>query len=192
MSKTISTLALGLAVLSVFVFSVFADSSADEPSTKTVLYRGRDIQLRHPENWSAVENGDFIYIAPADGFLDGSLVYGIMSATFDPQGGTFPVTRESEITLEDATAQVVAQFRQWNQNIGMVLDRGKTRIDGFDASIVDMTNESQTGVMQTNLLITLVRPDGLVTYFVGIAPQIEFSGFRPTFERILASVRFLK
>jgi|RhiMetdeSRZDD1v2_1073273.scaffolds.fasta_scaffold309070_2 hypothetical protein len=192
MSKTRNTMALGVVVLSVFVLSGFAESIGDEPSTKTVLYRGRDIQLRYPENWSAVDNGDFIYIAPSDGFLDGSLVYGMMIATFDPQTGASAGTPESEITLEDATAQVVAQFRQWNQNVGMVLDRGKTRIAGIDATVVDITNESPTGVMQTDLLITLVRSDGLVTYFLGIAPQIEFSRFRPAFDRILASVRFLQ
>jgi hypothetical protein len=96
------------------------------------------------------------------------------------------------MTLSNATDQVVAQFRAWNQNIGMVLHRENTRIDGIDATVVDMTNESQTGLMQTNWVITVLRPNGLVTYFVGIAPQIDFSNFRPAFDQILASVRFLE
>src|SRR5262249_42732246 len=100
MLRTVNTMALGLAVLSVFVLSGFAGSIGDEPSTKSALYRGRDIQLRYPENWSAVDNGDFIYIAPSDGFLDGSLVYGMMIATFDPQAGTSSGIPGSEITLE--------------------------------------------------------------------------------------------
>jgi hypothetical protein len=194
MSRTIKATTLTLALLSAFVFPAWAD----EPATKTVLYRGRDIQLHYPENWSVVENGNFIYIAPDNGFVDGSLRYGMMITTFNPQSGTDyegsafspPGSRESNITLSDATALVVAQFRQWNQNIGMVIYRGTMRIDGIDAMMVDMTNESPTGVMQTDLLITLVRPDGLVTYFVGIAPQIDFGKFRSAFERVLASVRF--
>lgn len=185
MSRTIKVTTLSLALLSAFVFPAWAD----EPATKTLLYRGRDIQLQYPENWSAVENGDFIYIAPDTGFVDGLLTYGMMIATFNPQS---PGTREPNITVSDATALVVAQFRKWNQNIGMVLHRGTMRIDGIDATIVDLTNESPTGVMQTDLLITLVRPDGLVTYFVGIAPQIEFRSFRSAFERVLASIRFIE
>ena len=188
----------------IFAGEVFADTKGPEvpasQSTRMILYRGRDLQLRYPETWSAAENGDFIYIAPADGFLDGSLVYGIMIGTFDPQSGgdTYawtpfspPAARDYKLTLSDATNQVVAQYRTWNQNIGMVVDRGKTSIDGIEATAVDMTNESPTGVMQTNWLVTVVRPNGLVTYFVGIAPQFDFSDFRPAFDEILASVRFI-
>src|SRR5262245_60920907 len=180
-----------------------------EPSSGGfVRYRARDMELIFPETWNASENSGFIYVAPADGFDYGTLAYGIMISTFDPgaptvggyygsdyygDGDTFPSPDffKEQATLEDVTNLVVAQFRSWNQNVGMVVNRGKIRVGGLEATVVDLSNESQTGEMQTISLVTVLRPNGLVTYFAGIAPRLEFSEFRPTFERVLASVRFL-
>src|SRR5215831_5625954 len=82
-------LAVGVIILAgITAAELFADTGvAATQSTRTTLYRGRDIQLRYPDTWTATENGDFIYIAPVGGFSDGSLVYGLMIATFDPQSG---------------------------------------------------------------------------------------------------------
>jgi len=38
--------------------------------------------------------------------------------------------------------------------------------------------------------VSVLRPDGLLYYFVGVAPERDFSRYKPTFDQIVASVRF--
>src|SRR5262245_20905988 len=140
MQRTAKMTALVLAVLSMLVFPALAYEMSlqqEAPSVRMVRYLGRGIELRYPENWSVSEYGGFIYIAPDGGFVDGSLAYGMMIATFDSQNrdgydeDSFPSPGSfEETTLASAADQVVAQWREWNQNVGMVLYAGKTRIDG--------------------------------------------------------------
>ena len=151
------------------------------PSTVMVPYRGIDIEFRYPANWNVGVGGEFIYVTPSGGFPESLLAYGMMIGRFVPP---------PESTLEDVTDQVVEQFKEWNQNVGMVRYMGKTNIAGADATVVDLMNTSSAGGMETDWLVTVLRPNGLVTYFVAVAPERDFKDYRPTFDKILASVRF--
>ncbi|HEX4997027.1 MAG TPA: hypothetical protein VFY29_02310 [Terriglobia bacterium] len=196
------TLAFVVAVVSLALSPALANHPNDAPWSNPQFplmtpYSGSDIQMLYPEGWTAAPNGEFIYITPAGGFMNGSLTYGVMIGTFDPQSGIVydgslpPLSGpRATTTLGDATDLVVNQYRKWNQNIGMAVNRGRTWIGGLEATVVDMTNTSTNGLMQTHMLLVVLRPDGLVTYFVGIAPQIDFGNFEPLYQRMLASVRF--
>jgi Peptidase family M48 len=174
-------------------------NSADLPSSRMVVYRGRDIEFRYPDNWRVVENGDSISVAPDAGFVSGSLAYGMTIATFDPQGDrylgqnsfTVPGTRADSTTLANATNQLIDYLRQTNPNIRMARITGRTRVDDAEAMVVDLTNDSPLGGNETDWLVAVLRPNGLLRYFVGVAPQRDFNDYRPAFDRILASVRFL-
>jgi len=158
---------------------------ADWPPTPSVTmapYQGIDIALRYPENWSVGESFGFIYLTPEYAFVNALLAYGMIIGTFDPQ---------VETTLADATDQVIAQFREWNQNVSMVQYKEPTRVDGHDATVVELTNTSPAGGMETDLLVVVLRPNGLVTYFVGVVPDRDSRDYGPAFDRILTSVRFL-
>jgi hypothetical protein len=52
-----------------------------------------------------------------------------------------------------------------------------------------LSNDSPAGGQETDWIITVVRPEGLV-YFVCTAPQGEYSNYDKTFGNILDSVRF--
>ena len=57
--------------------------------------------------------------------------------------------------------------------------------------VLELANDSPIGGTETDRLVTVLRPNGLLRYFVGVAPQREFRNYQPTFDRIVASVRFL-
>jgi hypothetical protein len=40
--------------------------------------------------------------------------------------------------------------------------------------------------------VTVLQPDGLLYYFVGVAPQGEFATYSRAFEDIFDSIRFLR
>ena len=161
----------------------FADAPP-KPSSNLILFRGTDIELKYPENWQASENSGFVYLTPPGAFAEGVIAYGMLIGTFEP---------DESVTLEDATDQVIAQYRQWNQSISMVQYAGRTRIDGLEATVFTLMNESTAPAhgVEMDRLVTVLRPNGLVTYFVAIAPDLDLNNYRPAFNRVLGSVRFL-
>src|SRR5262249_18733584 len=100
----------------------------DLPSTRMVLYGGRDIEFRYPDNWRITEDGDSILLAPDAGFVSGSLAYGMTIGTFDPQADrhfgqnsfAVPGGRTDSTSLANATDQLIDHLRQSNPTIQVV------------------------------------------------------------------------
>ena len=57
--------------------------------------------------------------------------------------------------------------------------------------VLELANDSPIGGTETDRLVTVLRPNGLLRYFVGVAPQREVLDNQPIFDRIVASVHFL-
>jgi hypothetical protein len=157
-----------------------------QPSSRTAVFRGRDLEFQYPENWRASEGSDSILIVPDNGFVSSNLAYGMTIGTFTP-----PDTRIDNTTLANATDQLIEYLRQSNPNIRMVRTVGRIRVDGAEAMVVDFTNDSPVGGNETDWMVTVLGPNGLLRYFLGVAPELDFRSYRPVFERIVASVRFL-
>lgn len=171
----------------------------DSPSTRMVSYQGRDFSIRYPSNWHVSEQSDVVTIAPSDGITSGELAYGMRIATFEPQGSGFfgqnslnlPNTGTSErTTLAKATDQLLDYLRRSNPNMRVVGSEQRGRVDGEASMTIDITNDSPTGGRETDWLVTVLRPDGLLYYFIGVAPQRDFSRYESTFEQMIGSVRF--
>src|SRR5262249_42003544 len=100
-------------------------SRPDLPSTRFVLYRGRDIEFQYPDNWRVSEDGDSISVAPDGGFVSGSMAYGMTIGSFDPQDtGYFgsrsfsnPGSRVDSTGLANATDQLIDHLQQSNPNM---------------------------------------------------------------------------
>jgi beta-barrel assembly-enhancing protease len=174
-------------------------NAPDLPSTRMVGYSGRDFDLRYPENWRVSEDGDVVSVAPTEGMVSGDLAYGMRIATFDPQGSTLygqtplvgPGERSGRTTLSRATDQLLDELRRSNPNMRVVrTDDRSRRIDGQSAMAIELTNDSPAGGRESDWLVSVLRPDGLLYYFVGVAPERDFSRYKPTFDQIVASVRF--
>jgi len=169
----------------------------DLPSSRMVTYRGRDIEFRHPENWRVTEDNDTITVAPDQGIVSGSLAYGMSIGLFEPQGrfgrNSFSNTpsRADNTSLSAATDQLIDHLQQSNPNMRVIRNSERMRVDGAQAMVVELSNDSPTGGSETDWLVTVLRPNGMLRYFVGVAPQREFSRYQSTFDNMMASVRFL-
>jgi hypothetical protein len=169
------------------------------PSTRTALYSGRDIEFRYPENWRVSDGGDSITIAPDNGYVYSSLAYGMMIGTYEPQNrGNFPRNSFStqqgtrtNSTLSAATNELIDHLQQANPNMRVVRNAGRRTVDGAQAMVVELTNDSSLGGTETNWLVAVLRPNGLLRYFVGVAPQEEFNRYQSAFSNIVTSVQFL-
>jgi len=174
------------------------DRDVELPSTRMLTYRGRDLEFRYPDNWRASEEGDAISIAPDNGFVSGSLAYGATISTFEPQGNFFgqtglvaPGARPAVTSLKTATDQLVADLRRSNSAMRLVRTDDRRTVDGYSAMVTELTNDSPIGGRETDWLVTVLRPDGVLHYFVGVAPQNEFNRYASTFDKMVASIRFI-
>jgi len=171
--------------------------SSTVPSTRMLTYSGGDIQFRYPSNWRVSEDVLAITIAPRDGMVNGSLAYGMQMGTYDWRGGRNfgqglvplgdrPFAADS---LRQATDQFLDHLRRSNPNMRNVRSVGQTRVDGMPALISQTTNESPTGGLEADRIVTVLRPGGVLWYFIGVAPEREFNRYSAAFEDIVASAR---
>jgi hypothetical protein len=73
----------------------------------------------------------------------------------------------------------------------VVRNTERQRIDGDQAMVVELINDSPLGGNEKDWLVTVMRPNGRLRYFVGVAPENEFSRYQSAFEQIVNSVRLL-
>jgi predicted Zn-dependent protease len=164
-----------------------ADSSNSKPvappipSTRTVALQIPSIQLRHPDNWKPSVQGNEITLAPDGGTAgQGNLAYGMIIAVFTPQNAR---------TLDQATSQFLEGLRKGNPSMKVVRQRVQTRVDGQPAQLTEATNESPLGGQETDTIVTVLRSNGDLQYFVQVVPTNQLSKYQAAFRAVMDSVR---
>ncbi len=164
---------------------------AVRPPRPSDRFRGVDagnVRVSHPDNWKAYVEQQAFTLAPEGGIVDfggtDALAYGAMMAVFTPRAAG-----RSGANLADATNQLIQSLNNANPAMRPAKDNGQIRVGGHAARSILFTNDSPLGGRETDWLITVLRPEGLV-YFVFVAPEQEFDNYRQVFERILTSITF--
>ena len=164
-----------------------------------VSYQGRDFSMRYPSNWRVSERNDVVTIAPSNGNTSDELIYGMRIATFEPQNSFFrrnsfnaPDSRSTSdrTTLSEATDELLDYLRQSNPNMRIVRTDSRGQVDGQPSMTMEIANDMAAGGRETDRLVTVLRPNGLLYYFIGVAPEREFNRYESLFEDMIASVRF--
>jgi beta-barrel assembly-enhancing protease len=161
----------------------------EAPSARMVDYSNAGVSLRHPDNWKSYGQGDSFTLAPEGGFVSDSkgntsLAYGAMMAAFDPRPG-----RSGQPDLQAATTQLIGSLQTANPDMRVSRDASRIRVGGQAALSTTLSNVSPVGGNETDLLVTVLRPEGLL-YFVFVAPEAEAAGYQRSFQDILSSIRF--
>jgi Zn-dependent protease with chaperone function len=170
-------------------------TSSSERDTRPPLpssnYRSFDngyVSLRHPDNWETYGTGDAFTLAPQGGITgsgnDSAIVYGAMMDLYTPQNSS-----GSRANLREATDQLMVEIKKSNPGMRVTEDQRQIRVAGQTALSQLISNDSPLGGAETDWVITLLRPEGLV-YFIFVVPEDEFSNYRQAFSAILDSVRF--
>lgn len=167
-------------------------------SSRMSTYQGVGFEIRYPENWRIDDRNRGVMIAPDNGIVNGSLAYGMLMDTFTPDTRSNLFGRQSfnvpggildSNNVSSATDQLIEELRRSNPNLRVVRKTSK-RIDGGDALTVELNNDSPVGGNEVDVLTTVLRSDGFLYYFMGVAPQAEISQYSPVFDRMTASIRF--
>jgi len=173
---------------------------AQQASDRFVTIENSLLRINHPENWKAYGQGDAMTITPSNGLVnDGSgnqaLAYGVIVNMFEPhsdrngqqlQGPGFG--QASGMPVEEATDQLVQELRQSNKNMRVLRRHESINVNGARGLSTYLSNDSpiQGGGRETNWLVTLPRPDGLL-FMVFTAPEREFASYENAFEQMLYS-----
>ena len=148
-------------------------------------YNGQDIQFRYPDNWRQYGQGSAMTIAPAGGITNGALGYGMMISTFESD-----YHGQGRISLEEATDQLLSDLQRSNSGLRITRSHERTQVDRQQGYLTEASNQSPSGGRETDWIVTTISPDGLIYYFVAVAPQNEFDRYSRTFEDIIDSVMF--
>jgi hypothetical protein len=156
------------------------------PSTRLQEFENENLQLRHPDNWRVNSNGDVANFVPDGGVVptsngQGALAYGVIVSLADQHGAT----------LEQATDQLLEDLRQSNPAMRLRQQHERMRVDGVDALSTYLTNDSPAGGKETDWVVTVLRPRGLL-YIVCVAPEKEYGTYDQAFQTLVNSVRFPK
>ncbi len=163
------------------------------PSSNYIEHQSGAYSLKYPDNWKKYPdvNGEEVSFAPDRGVLDvgsghAALAYGLIV-------GVQQVKLDSNDTnpLESGTRQVLDGLQQSNPKMKILRKADRVRLNGQPGLSTHLTNDSPAGGAETDWLITVLRPNGVV-YFVCVAPENTFETYDKACTAILDSVRFTK
>jgi hypothetical protein len=161
------------------------------PSRSLTEYQSNGYTLKYPDNWKKYPDsqGGGVSFAPEGGILDdgsghSGLAYGLIIGVAQAKGDA-----KDENALNVATNQVLQDLQKSNPGMKIVRQGEHLRLNGQPGLSTYLSNTSPAGGQETDWVITVLRPDGLL-YFVCVAPQSTYDNYDKTFSSILDSVRF--
>jgi hypothetical protein len=157
------------------------------PSSRLENFENSELRIQHPDNWQAYGQGNVVSFAPDGGIVDdgqgnASLAYGMIVNLYEPQSSS------GQLSLEQATDQLVAELQRSNPRMSIARRRDTMRLNGRPALSTFLSNDSPLGGRETDWLVTTARPDG-VLYFVSTAPEREYASYERAFQSMIDSVR---
>ena len=161
------------------------------PSAKFEEYQAAAYGMKYPDNWKKYGEKESVLFAPDGGLIEGNdgkpgLAYGVIVDVTKVPGDA-----SDGKALEKATQELIGSLQKSNPNMKIARQSGRVRLNGQPALSTYLRNESPAGGEETDWLITVIRPEGLVS-FVCAAPQKDYEKYDQTFSAILDSVRFGK
>jgi Zn-dependent protease with chaperone function len=189
-------------------------SQPELPSGRSRTFENSILRIEYPENWNAYGPGDVTAtIAPSKGMVaDGqgkqALAYGVIVNIYEPliddrryqqqlqpegfgkpSGTSSQGDEQAHRLLEDATGRLIEDLRHSNPGMRIVRQHDHFRVDGQPAQSTYLTNDSPLGGRETNWLVTVQRPEGLL-FLVFVAPDRDYQNYENAFQDMLQSVRF--
>ncbi|HKN77240.1 MAG TPA: M48 family metallopeptidase [Candidatus Acidoferrum sp.] len=161
------------------------------PSANYAEYQASAYVMKYPDNWRKYEENKSVSFAPDGGVMEandgqGGLAYGIIVDVTKVQ-----MDASDANALDRATHELIGTLQEGNPKMKIARQPGRVRVNGQPGLSTYLDNGSPAGGAETDWLITVIRPEGLVS-FVFVAPQKDYEKYDKTFASILDSVRFQK
>lgn len=143
--------------------------------------------LEYPSAWKV--HGDtesnILAIAPDEGIVyvhgDAAIGLGVLTSYF------FDDPDRSSLTV--ATSDLVRRLHSVDSGIRDSGTQQRIEVDKQPALLTQFASNSPLGGAETDLLITIARPEGLF-YLMFASPERELNDTRPMFDHMVQSIRF--
>jgi hypothetical protein len=173
------------------------------PSERVKPFENSVLRIEYPDDWQAYGQGDIAArITPDRGMVDDgqgyqALAYGVIVNMYELRAEGYYQNQlqpggygqSSEQSLEDATNRLIEELRRSNPGMRIIRSPESIRVDGQRSLSTDLSNDSPLGGRETDWLVTVPRPEGLL-FFVFVAPDGDFQSYNHTFRVMLDSIRF--
>ena len=138
--------------------------------------------IKYPDNWQAFQDQSGFTIAPAAGYSQGAVAYGVVF------GG-------AQGDLNSVTQQLVQSYTQGNAGMRQTSGAQQITVNGAPALSVDLSGPSPVvdsrgqPLPEHDWLVTVQRPQGGVVYAVFVAPERDYAQMEKTFIAMLRTLR---
>ncbi len=144
-----------------------AVSAPAPPSRNFAEYRASSYTLKYPDNWKKYpdSDGSGVSFAPESGVLDdgsghSALAYGLIIGVSQAKGDP-----NDSGALHSATDQVIQDLQKSNPSMKITRQGERLRLNGQPGLSAYLSNVSPAGGQETDWVVTVLRPEGLL-YFV--------------------------
>jgi beta-barrel assembly-enhancing protease len=157
-----------------------------KPSATLKQLQHNAFDISYPDNWQVLGDASSnVTIAPQAGTSQGAVAYGVVI------GGAQDTNANG---LDEATQDLIRNLQQTNPNLRVSGNPKGVQVNGVQGRSVNLTGTSpiqQNGqaLNERDWLVTVPRPQGGLLYLVFIAPENAFTQFRPTYQRMLQTIR---
>ena len=146
--------------------------------------------IEYPSNWSVRGDSEsnLLAIVPDEGIVFGAngepaIGYGSVLSYFFPD--------PSRASLSDATADLIQRLRTEDPGIHDSGTQKRGEVDKQPALTTQFTANSPFGGTETDILVTVARPEGLF-HMIFISPEKDWNEAHLTFEHMVQSIHFVQ
>jgi Zn-dependent protease with chaperone function len=156
-----------------------------KPSGTSTEVHQNGFSISYPSNWSTASGQNSITIAPKAGVSQNAISYGVIVSTVQDQNAG---------SLDQVAKDLIQNLRQANPGMQQAGDVKGIEVNGVQGRSADLSGESplrQNGkpLPERDWLVVSPGPDGAYLYLIFIAPERDYGAIKPTYQRMLDSVR---
>jgi hypothetical protein len=157
---------------------------------RMTAYQGQTFSMNYPSSWQKGEgqNGNVAFVPP-NGAGQSGIAYGAMV-----DGAKFKSPVRDQNALSQATSAIARQLSEQNGGMQQASELTTLTVGGQPANAVELRGKSpiadgNNALVERDLLVTIARPDGAVSYIVFISPEPDYQTLKPLYNSMLQSFR---
>ena len=158
--------------------------------SRMVFYNGAAFSIKYPESWQKGEgkNGGAAFV-PQNGAGQNGIAYGAIV-----EHTRFQSAVNSPEALAQATSAIAQQMSQQNGGLKQIGGVTSMTVNGQPAKALELEGRSPVtsggaALAERDLLVTVARPDGAVSYMIFVAPEPDYATLKPLFTSMAQSFR---
>jgi hypothetical protein len=157
---------------------------------RMVPYQGAAFSINYPSSWQKGEsqNGNVAFVPP-NGAGQSGIAYGAIV-----DGAKFQSPVRDANALSQATSAIARQLSEQNGGMQQASELTTLTVGGQPANLVELRGKSpiadgNNALAERDLLVTIARPDGAVSYIVFVSPEPDYQTLKPLYSSMIQSFR---